>query len=312
MLYAETTLYLNYSFLNDSRKADLHAQALVKIFKFISLSAGNKNGSSETLRNNSNENIKKISIHVPTHLKPLNDSQFGYYLAGLIEGNGHFSKIYQLIITFRESDISLAYFIKSYIGYGTVKKVKNKNAYLYTLIHKKGIEKVLLLINYKIKSDYKYNQIKENIIPKFPHINFYKASNLYDLNNHWLAGFSDVNAEFQIKLINCKNLIEVRLNYQVHSKHVDVLDLIKFNFGGNISHCKINNIWYYRSTSLGSAKKIINYFSNYHLLSCKYINYIKWRKTYILIQDKKHLTNEGLEKIIKYKNTMNKYIFSLE
>lgn len=42
---------------------------------------------------------------------------------------------------------------------------------------------------------------------------------------------------------------------------------------------------------------------------------MKWRKTYILIEDKKHLTNEGINKIMEYKNNINKLnkdIFNLE
>jgi hypothetical protein len=42
------------------------------------------------------------------------------------------------------------------------------------------------------------------------------------------------------------------------------------------------------------------------MLSTKYINYLKWRKTYILVQNKYHLTEFGLNKIKKYKSTMNR------
>jgi hypothetical protein len=119
---------------------------------------------SETLRNEIvsiitdiklRENVKSISDHVPKHLKPLNDEQFGHYLAGLIDGDGHFSSKQQLVIVFHSLDVSLAYYIKSKIGYGNVKKVKDKNAYLYVLVAKKGIEKVLTLINGKIRTDNK-------------------------------------------------------------------------------------------------------------------------------------------------------------
>jgi hypothetical protein len=41
-------------------------------------------------------------------------------------------------------------------------------------------------------------------------------------------------------------------------------------------------------------------------LSSKQVNYLKWRKAYIIIQDKDHLNKDGLEKIIKLKNTMNR------
>ena len=82
---------------------------------------------SETLRN-SYEVVSKISVHVPTHLKPKNDTEFGHSLAGFINGEGHFSKTPQLVIVFNQLDASLAYFIKGRIGYGNIYKVKNKEA----------------------------------------------------------------------------------------------------------------------------------------------------------------------------------------
>ncbi|KAF1839813.1 uncharacterized protein K460DRAFT_298068 [Cucurbitaria berberidis CBS 394.84] len=52
-----------------------------------------KNGTSEAIRNRvvNSENVKRVSDHVPRHLKPLNDEQLGHYLAGLIDGYGQFS-----------------------------------------------------------------------------------------------------------------------------------------------------------------------------------------------------------------------------
>ena len=37
-------------------------------------------------------------------MNPLNNEQLGYYLAGLIDGDGHFSKAQQLVITFSSPD----------------------------------------------------------------------------------------------------------------------------------------------------------------------------------------------------------------
>lgn len=129
MLFAGTTslVSFNYSILNDK----------VKKLKQWSLSAGNplqsRGGTSETLRNgivSNTENVKAISVHNSKHLKPMSDNQFGHYLAGLIDGDGHFSSQQQLVIVFSSSDVSLAYYIKERLGYGHVKKVKDKNAYL--------------------------------------------------------------------------------------------------------------------------------------------------------------------------------------
>ena len=122
-----------------------------------------KSGTSETIRDNSG-NIKNISIHVPTHLKPLNDEQFGHYLAGLIDGDGHFSTQQQLVIVFSSPDVQLAYYVKEIIGFGHVKKVNNKKAYLYIISNKDGILKVLNLINGKLRTLNKFNQVINNML----------------------------------------------------------------------------------------------------------------------------------------------------
>lgn len=170
---------------------------IVKKLKQWSQSAGNtfilNSGTSETIRDNS-ENIKNISIHVPTHLKPLNDEQFGHYLAGLIDGDGHFSSQQQLVIVFSSPDVQLAYYIKEIIGFGHVKKVNNKNAYLYIISNKDGIIKAINLINGKLRTFNKFNQVINNILAHSKYteqdINF-EMNKSNDFNNHWIAGFSD-------------------------------------------------------------------------------------------------------------------------
>jgi len=132
-------------------------------------SAGNiiHNGTSETLRNGivvNSENVKRVSDHVPKHLKPLNNEQLGYYLAGLIDGDGHFSKAQQLVIVFSSPDAFLAYYLKEKLGYGNVKKVKDKNAYLYIVSDKKGMLHVINLINGKLRTEHRFNQVVNNVL----------------------------------------------------------------------------------------------------------------------------------------------------
>lgn len=309
LLFAGTTpiFCLKYTLFND----------IVKKFKQWSISAGNcyiyLTGTSETLRNeitNNTENIKNITVHKSKHLKPANDTEFGHYLAGLIDGDGHFSSAQQLVIVFNILDVQLAYYIKKKIGHGNVRKVKNKNAVLFILANKKGIEIVINLINNKLRTTSKFNQITNNILLNSTSFGRGKTITLSlntsnDLENHWLAGFSDADASFQIKLLNRNNRTEVRLNYQIDQKMDYLLVLIKGFLGGNIGYRKSQDTYYYGSTSYGSAKKVVTYFDRYHLLSTKHINYLKWRKAYILVQNKDHLTQVGLNKIKKYKSTMN-------
>lgn len=236
----------------------------------------------------------------------------GHYLAGLIDGDGHFSSKQQLVIVFSSADVALAYYIKERLGFGNVRKVKDKNAYLLIISNKAGLLKVINLINCKLRTLNKYNQVINNILNH----SLYNKENLEfkmnlnnNFSNHWLAGFSDADASFQIKVVNRVNRLkpEIRLNFQIDQKNNDVLLLIKNFFGGNIGHRKSQDTYYYGSTSFGSARKVINYFDEYHLQSNKYINFLKWRKAYLIIQDKNHLNDQGLKQIIELKNTMNSF-----
>lgn len=255
------------------------------------------------------ENIKSISSHIPIHSRPINDIDFGYYLAGLIDGNGYIDINGYIKIVFSTLDVSLAYYIKGKIGFGNVSKIKNKNAFLLLIGKKQGIEKVISLINGKIRTDSKYNQLV-NLLNNEKYIYLKEIIEPViclddNLLNYWLTGFSDADASFQIKIQYRPNRVEVKMNFQIDQKNKDLLIKIKNFFGGNIVYSTKTNTYYYDSTSFGSAKKVIDYFDQYSLVSSKYINYMKWRKVYTLIQNKEHLTKKGRNKIIKLKNTIN-------
>lgn len=180
-------------------------------------------GTSETSRENPNINqrCKTISVHQPSHQKPLTDDQFGHYLAGLIEGDGNFSPN-KIVIAFHESDASLAYFIKERVGYGNVKKISNKKALTYIVSNFEGRLKIANLINGKLRTN-KIESFKTNIIDNLnnsstnPPINLLPLNNNSLLDNHWLAGFIDSDGSFQIKIINRvdRKLEEVRLSLQI-------------------------------------------------------------------------------------------------
>jgi hypothetical protein len=105
-----------------------------------------------------NNELETISDHIFTHVRPNTNEQFGYYLAGLIEGDGYFGE-HRFEIAFHENDTFLAYFIKKEIGYGSVLKLKNKRSVRYVLRHSKGLVKVLNLVNGKFLFKNKINQL---------------------------------------------------------------------------------------------------------------------------------------------------------
>jgi hypothetical protein len=285
--------------------------------KNIEKALATKEKSSELLAasNPCNENIKLISDHVPIHTKPKSDEEFGHYLAGLIDGDGTFTK-YAARIIFNGLDASLAYYIKGRLGYGIVTKVKSKNAVLLTITKREGLQEILNLVNGKLRTQSKLESVYNNIINLYKEPLCLKAkfqlNTSSDLNNHWLAGFLDADGSFQVKTLHRVNpsgstRLEIRLNMQVDQKTRLLLDPIKNELGGNIGYRKSQDTYYYSSTSFGSAKKVIGYLDRYHVLSSKYLNYLKWRKVYILVQKNKHLTPEGQERIIKLKSSMNSY-----
>nr|YP_009240554.1 LAGLIDADG endonuclease [Pyronema omphalodes]AMO66526.1 LAGLIDADG endonuclease [Pyronema omphalodes] len=102
--------------------------------------------------------IEQISDHLKKHEKPKGEDEFGYYLAGLIEGGGYFGN--QLLeILFFEKDVTLAYYIKKRIGYGSVYYIREKRACKYVLRHRAGFKYVLDLVNGKFLTYLKINQL---------------------------------------------------------------------------------------------------------------------------------------------------------
>lgn len=267
------------------------------------------------------EKIKNINIHRPIHRKPITDNEFGAYLAGLIEGDGSIkTEGINITIAFYILDAPLAYYIKKRIGYGKISSIKGKNVLIYNS-NKAGAIKISKLINGHLRTEaklQKFNDMLERInknlqdptdlinnpiIPK-------KINTSNILDSYWLAGFSDADSSFQIKILNIQRRKygkEMRLNYQVDQKTRFILDQIQNAFGGYVGYRSSQDTYYYGSISFGSAQKVLNYFDKYHLLSSKYLNYVKWRRVYILILNKKHLTIKGIALIEKIKSKMNSF-----
>lgn len=160
------------------------------------------------------------------------------------------------------------------------------------------MEKVINLINGKIRTDDKYHQITNNILNHVKYAEFqnsleFKLNTTRDLRNHWFAGFSDAHASFQIKVIEHINRTEVRLNFQIDQKNNRVLLLIKDFFGGIIGYRKSQDEYTYSSLSYGSAKKVIKYFDSYHLLSRKHVDLLRFRKTYVRLSEEQYLNNHS-------------------
>lgn len=259
--------------------------------------------------------VKKYE-HISKHKKPNSEDEFGFYLAGLIEGDGYIGKR-SIEISFHISDSHLAYYIKKQIGYGNITKYSHtKNAIRFTVWNKEGILKVFNLINGKFFSEYKNDQIRkylENnkctfvILPSLYKLypNDKVVWKNWILNNYWLSGFTDADGSFTIHMSKSKTHklgYNMKLEYKVVQKHEDVILGIKEAFGGH--HYYDNLVYRYRFASLKEQHKLIDYFDKFQLNSSKYIRYLKWRKCYLFYLNRQHLEAKGIKKILNIINSL--------
>lgn len=257
-----------------------------------------------------------ISDHMKKHVRPITNLEFGYYLAGLIEGQGNFLNN-SIEINFREKDTYLAYFIKKQIGYGSVKKGKpNNNKFVkYILTHKEGLKKVINLVNGKFLTNNNINQLLFFKFDKKFNITILPSVKFNIFSNYWLSGFTDATGSFFINLdstinLNNKSNLNLSLEFFIKYKNISLLKFLHSFLGGNLSFLESEDLFFYNSCEKNnfydfkSAKILVNYFDKFNLNSSIIVKYLRWRKVYRIIQRKEHLNNIGLDKIIKIRNNL--------
>ena len=197
---------------------------------------------------------------------------------------------------------------------GRVLKIKNKEVVRYICKNAKGLSIILSLINGKLVSKPKYEQlIKHNYSVDFNYT-ILPPSNNITLKNYWLAGFTQAAAASGgaqprggcfislEKSQTIKTGLSVRLEFSLKQNDAVPLKLLYETVKmGNLSHYS-SGIWCYKSTGFKTAVLLINYFDNFNLFTDKYVNYLKFRKVYIMITRGKHLENKGITKIKKVAN----------
>jgi len=250
-----------------------------------------------------------VSEHFSKHKKPDNDSDLGYYLAGLIEGDGYIGQR-GFEIAFHGDDVSTAYYIKNMIGYGTISKVKDKKAYKLSIFHQKGVEKVWGLVNGKFQAPYKIEQAKRHSYDvKFNTI-IHPVDETPILETYWLAGFADADGSFSIFISQSKTHKlgkNVKIPFRVTQKYPELIIKILNAFGGGtLYQNKTDKTYRYSTVTFDRAFIVANYFDRFQLINNnKWMRYRYWKKALVIIQNKQHLTLEGLQKIEIFKGKIN-------
>ena len=219
-----------------------------------------------------------------------------------MDSDGHISRIPQLIISFHKGDASVAYDIKGKIGFGAVKEVKGKEALVYILGKREGLEKVGGMIRDRLRHEEKIKQYNERLkcgITK-------KAIGRLKEDN-WLSGFIMGDGSFQIKILRRgERREEVRIAIQIDQKKEEILGKIREEMGGNVYYREKQDTYYYSSTSKEVAKEWVKYLDENQMIGSKNMQYVLWRKVLIMMERGEHLSSKGREKIKGIKERLSR------
>lgn len=265
-------------------------------------------------------------------INSVSQSFLGSYLAGLFEGDGHIwipkstlSKKHnpRFCITFHIKDLPLAEYLLRFIGSGFIRLKYKENACVLTVSPKDGLIKIINLINGNLRTP--------KIFQVYLLIDWINRNNNLNItplplnsnpliNDAWLAGFSDADGNFDIRVsipdagseskrrVACRFRIDQRiLDPKSQESYINIMNMIADLFGTKVV---INNragraYLNITATSRASLELIIIYFSRFPLMSSKYLDYKDWAEVVKLILANEHYTAQGLTIIQKLKRNIN-------
>ena len=142
-----------------------------------------------------------------------------------------------------------------------------------------------------------------------PNYNF-KKSNSYYLNPYYITGFVDAEGCFTTSIFKdirmlLKWQVKPIFKITVHNKDINILEALQRTWGIGKIYKHSDNASVYRVSSLKNLRIIINHFDKYPLLTQKSADYLLFKQSVHLIENKSHLTMEGLLKLVSIKASLN-------
>nr|YP_010044487.1 hypothetical protein J6816_mgp04 [Tolypocladium guangdongense]QPF24431.1 hypothetical protein [Tolypocladium guangdongense] len=265
-----------------------------------------------------------------------NNHQLGYYLAGLIEGDGSIilrkgekeSVSPKIVFTYGKNEIFMYEKLNKILNTGVIYKEKNE-VYRYSITSSEAVIRIINLINGKFRTP-KILALHHAI----DNLNKWREANLLKLpldtssldSNAWLAGFIDADGHFSIKLtgsygsdssesrgrVQCIfSINQSELNRTTGESNVNFMTELAEFFKVNLNRKICNSLLFKNPSNMlvffaQSDRKhyiITTYLSKFPLMSSKHLNYLSFYKGLNYLG--KRLTREEIIEIRDIKNSMN-------
>jgi LAGLIDADG endonuclease len=130
------------------------------------------------------------------------------------------------------------------------------------------------------------------------------------LNKWFITGFSDAESSFIILVqprSDSKTKWRIKANFSIslNKKDIEILEDIKYSLGVGRIYTSGTKV-FYRVENFNELQVIVDHFDNYPLVTNKKMDYTLFKECFNIIKDKKHLTHEGLLKIVQIKSSLNR------
>jgi hypothetical protein len=136
------------------------------------------------------------------------------------------------------------------------------------------------------------------------------ANSNIKLNPWWVIGFVDGEGCFTISILKDKNRktgwdVKPSFSLSLHIKDLYLLEKIKNHLGVGKIYKRGQQSAQLQVSSVKEIAKLMEYFSNYPLITKKWADCELLKRIINLMLNKQHLTEDGLHKIVALKASMN-------
>jgi hypothetical protein len=137
-----------------------------------------------------------------------------------------------------------------------------------------------------------------------------KVSRIRPNVGYYLAGFADGEGSFNVSFRPRKDYSfpwKISLCFNISQRDPVILSLYKRHLGCGTMRQRRDGVWYYEVNNLAAiVENVIPFFKRFSFLSAKKKrDFHKFQKIAEIMQDGRHLTNEGVQEILKIRKDMN-------